>query len=403
MSRIRLSLGLLSLACLALALLAPEARAESWCAYPLWVHEWGVQSFAGDGRRAVIPMPGFFHRTGPTTARAEPPVRSLPPDTGERALPILQFYSGGSLSEPIPVAIEVGFTHGDASAWYPQVSRRTPAATANGPEARAARASLLQARAAQSVHGPRRELAADPTRQLEWSYLRLSRAAAGRVASSSVPWVDRLRAIDRALWVRAAGESERFVFYEANTSETVALAIERGPQHAPGRRHFVLRNRGTHAVHDVFVVHREASMLYVFTAPSIPAGATAGFVLEEHRVASGGERAATRDRLRTLLVDAAQPAPPARYRWDLDHCVMMRDPSIPLERAEGHRLYAAEADVLLDVWSARFFDQQGTTIVYREDVAYLDAEMPLSIYTDMYNYPVLRRLGLALWSGVSLP
>jgi hypothetical protein len=29
--------------------------------------------------------------------------------------------------------------------------------------------------------------------------------------------------------------------------------------------------------------------------------------------------------------------------------------------------------------------------------------MPLGIYTDMFHYPVINRLGLALWEGVTLP
>jgi hypothetical protein len=82
---------------------------------------------------------------------------------------------------------------------------------------------------------------------------------------------------------------------------------------------------------------------------------------------------------------------------------MMRNPAVPVEHAEGHRLYAQEVDAMLDVWGASFFDAQGTTITYREDTAYLDQEMPLSIYTDMYNFVLLRRAGLAVWSHVPLP
>jgi hypothetical protein len=82
---------------------------------------------------------------------------------------------------------------------------------------------------------------------------------------------------------------------------------------------------------------------------------------------------------------------------------MQRDPAQPAENAEGHALYAHEADAILRVWGARMFDRDGTTIVYREDGRYLDEVMPLSVYTDMYHFPLVRRAGLALWENVGLP
>ena len=218
-------------------------------------------------------------------------------------------------------------------------------------------------------------------------------------------WVDRFRDFG-ALWVNGARESERFVFYEAVTHERVALELTRGDRYRPDHRHFVLRNRGAHAVHDVFVTHRERDRVFVFFAPSIPAGRSAGFVLEAHAVTdvlpwSAGSAAdfvaATRARLRERLVDADEPTPPTSMQWSRDDCVMMRDPAIPTTTAEGHRLYAHEVDAILDVWAGTFFGSPGTTIVYREDPAYLDRAMPLSIYTDMYNHVKLRRLGLAVW------
>ena len=52
---------------------------------------------------------------------------------------------------------------------------------------------------------------------------------------------------------------------------------------------------------------------------------------------------------------------------------------------------------------SRFFDAPGATIVHREDTAYLDEEMPLSVDTDMDHCVVPRRLGLALMENVTLP
>ena len=82
---------------------------------------------------------------------------------------------------------------------------------------------------------------------------------------------------------------------------------------------------------------------------------------------------------------------------------MLRDPAVPVEAAEGHRLYAAEVDVLLSVWAERLLEAEGTHIVYREDVEALDALMPASLYTDMYHFIDWRRLGIVLVEGVALP
>jgi hypothetical protein len=380
---------------------APVA-AESWCASPLHAHEWGVQAFSADGAPLAPALSDHFHRQ-PSTTRpsatapsSTPPVRTLPADSGERALPLLHFYSGGTLSSgPIPVAVEVGFTEGDALAWYPQVDERRPAPIANGPAARTAHEALLQRRATRPPFGTARpDLGADPTAQLVWNALSLTPDPIHRPARASAAWVDRFRAFG-ALWVNARRESERFVFYEAATRERVALELVRSDAYRPGHRHFVLQNRGTHAVHDVFFTHREGDRVFVFFAPSIPAGRSAGFVLEAHAVTDLA--AATRDRLRERLVDAESPTPPTSMRWSRDDCVMMRDPAIPTTTSEGHRLYAHEVDAILDVWASTFFGSPGTTIVYREDPAYLDRVMPLSIYTDMYNHVKLRRLGLAVW------
>lgn len=395
-------------AVVAAAAVPRASRAESWCADPLWVHEWGVEVFAsGTARRALDPalLPAYFHDRAAGASAAGPPVRGLPVDGGERDLPLLQFYSAGGFS-PAQVAVEVGFANGDASSWYPQVDVRRTAADANGAPARAARGRLLQARAARTAARARLAggaplLPGDPTRQLEWDDLSLTATPAHARAASTVAWVSRLRGFDDALWVNGATESERFVYYEARTTETPALRFERGPTYAGGHRHLLIRNASRNVVFDVFLVHREGTSTFLFYAPSIPGGATAGLVLEDHRTTPASFAAGSRAALRRQLVDAHQPAPPHENSWD--PCVMMRDPALPVETSEGHRLYAREADALLEVWGARFFDAPGTTLVYREDTHTLDTVMPLSIYTDMYHFVLLRRTGLALIEGAALP
>jgi hypothetical protein len=105
--------------------------------------------------------------------------------------------------------------------------------------------------------------------------------------------------------------------------------------------------------------------------------------------------------LRQALVDHAQPAPAEDYSWAGEDCVMGRDPAVPITEASGHRLYAAEVDIILDVWAPRLFAADDTVILYREDTEALAELMPLGIYTDMFHFVDLR-LGLVLWEGQDL-
>ncbi len=359
----------LSMLTVVLLFLVPpsDAEAESWCASPLDVHEWGVQAFDGAGTSVTPTLPSWFHRRAGAGNAAGPPARSLPADGGERALPVLHFYGRNSMSSPVPLGIEVGFRHGRASHWYPQVDALRTGRPSAAP-------------------------------QLTWERLNLHPEATHTPHVSTTPWVDELRGFD-ALWVNGARESERFVFYEGSTREQVAIRIERGPEWRADHRHLVLHNRSTHPVHDVFLTHREGGRVYVIFAPTIPAGRSAGFVLESHQQSAGTVAAATRDRLRARIIDTAPPPAPD---W-ANECVMMRDPATPFRASEGHRLYPHEVDAVLNIWAGTFFDRPGTTVTYREDTAYLDHMMPLALYTDMMNFVRLRRLGLAVWTGVSLP
>src|SRR5262249_13042722 len=158
-------------------------------------------------------------------------------DSGIRLLPIVHFYSTGAWS-PVPLGYEVGFTRGEAASWYPQVDHRVPAAQANGADARAARARLIASRQSRTyANAP--ALPADPTRQIEWSSLSLTNAATHTLHPSEVSWVEALRNLPGALWVNGASESERFLFYDARTSEQAAITVERGPTFGPGRHHYL--------------------------------------------------------------------------------------------------------------------------------------------------------------------
>jgi hypothetical protein len=359
----------------------------------LVVHEWGVQMFDASGSpMPAPPLPSYFHAAAPS-ATTGVRVSDLPADGGERDLPILHFY-GTPEDDRIPLALSVGFTEGSATRWMPQVDELRSAQVADSAASQATRRSLMEARRALTPSGARPRLPDDPTRQLTWNALTLTRAATQRPPATEVGWVGKVRAISDALWVSRANETERFVFYEARTRERVALQIARGSKYSDKLRHFVLTNTGAFAVHDVLVIRRERDALFVVPVPAIPAGASAGFALEEHRIAIADANASTRASLRKQLIAA---------RGQDSTCVMMRDPAVPVEKAIGYSLFPAEADALLDVWGAAMFEQPGTTIVYREDPAYLDQVMPVSIFTDMFHWVELHRAGLALWQKVVLP
>jgi hypothetical protein len=369
-----------------------SALARSWCASPLVVHEWGVQVLRTDGAEPVgVPMPSWFHRSGTSPAVGEP-VRHLPPDTGIRTLPVVQWYA--PVQRDLPAALEVGFTLGEAAVWWPAVDVLRPATEANSERARQARRELEQARARRDPLRDNPPLPSDPTRQLGWDRLDLRVQAPARLPPAEVDWVEALRAMPGALWVERGSQADRFVFYEATTTERPSVVLERGESWGPGRQHVVLRNVGDWAVHDVVLVANGR----VVTVPSIPAGATAGFLLQDPL-----ERDELLSWLGSRWIDAKRPTAPTSWEMDMEDCAMMRDPAVPVEEAASHRLYRPEVELLLQVWGERLAESEGVHLVYREDVAQLDARMPLSVYTDMLHTLELRRLGVVLVEGTVLP
>ncbi|TNF33353.1 MAG: hypothetical protein EP329_08400 [Deltaproteobacteria bacterium] len=348
----------------ALPLGVRAARADSWCATPVWAHEWGVHVYAADGAPLdpSAGLPSWFHTAERPAAPAVTPVRNLPADTGVRRLPVVHFYAADAGA--VPIGVEVGFHAGPASAWFPAVDRLRPASEAP---------------------------------QLVWDRLELTQAPTATPHPTDEAWIGAARALP-ARWVNRGAESDRFLFYEAGTAEPMPLALRRGDGWRPDRRALVLENRGAHPVHDLVLTHAERGETYVFAVPAVPAGGEVRFVLDALRVPD--RRAATHERLHAALTDPAAGRAPRHLPGD---CVMGRNPAVPFEHAEGHRLYPSEVELLLGIWGARFFEQPGTTVVWREDAAALDAAMPLSIYTDMFHHVLLRRAGLALWEHVKLP
>jgi hypothetical protein len=264
---------------------------------------------------------------------------------------------------------------------------------AQSPNAQKARAELVSLRTKRDpMAGTDGVLPPDPTRQLGWESLSASTVAPAKLRDTDVAWVKTLRDMPDALWIQHGGDSERFIFYEGTAPPKPAITVERGPSWSPTRPHYILRNTSAHPVHDVVIVADGRS----WQAPAIPAGATAGFLLEEKLDAN-----ALLARLRQVWSEA--PAPADRSLGMDADCVMMRDPAIPVESASGHRLYPGEVDALLSVWGQRISASQGVHLVYREDIAALDEAMPASLYTDMYHHLEWRRLGVTLVEGMRLP
>lgn len=376
-------------------LIAASVQAESWCAYPLHAHEWGVEVFRADGHgEPPVDMPPWFYGDAAGGGPEGPPVRDLPADSGVRTLPVVHFYAPVHWSDAVPLAVEVGFRQGRAAAWYPQADLLRSPEQANGSGARRQLADLNELRAARQPYGGQTgALPGDPTAQLAWDALSLTPEPSASPQATDVGWVPLLRELD-AMWVNQGDESERFLFYEAATSERPALRVERGGTWSADRPHYLLHNDTDHAVHDVLVLADGGTV--GFYAPQIPAGTSAGFLLD--KPGPDDPRALLRD----AIVDHAQSAPATDYSWAREDCVMGRDPAIPVTQAQSHRLFEAEVDAILEVWGDRFFGQDSTVILYREDLEALAELMPLSIYTDMFHFVQLRRLGLVMWEGLDL-
>lgn len=321
--------------------LIASAFAKSWCATPVIAHEWGVTVLTADGSAPVKPpLPAHFHRSASPFAVARPPVRSLPADNGVRTLPVVHFWAPFS-SGPVPIGVDVGFTGGTASVWYPAVDALSPA----GAEV-----------------------------QLRWDALDLT-ADPGRPPASKEPWVEQARALDGSLWVHRGGESERFLFYEADTVETPAITVR-----VEGDAVRVT-NRSAHPVHDVVIVRAGRAG----RIRSVPAGLHASVRLDRAPESVRAE------------LDRAWTAPPAEPDAE---CVMMRDPAVPAPPATDHRLYPAELELVWSVWAGRLLEDPGDRMFYREDPAALAEVMPLSVYTDMRHHVRLSRFGLVLVEGM---
>ncbi|MBN2797956.1 MAG: hypothetical protein JXX28_02300 [Deltaproteobacteria bacterium] len=303
---------------------------------PIIAHEWGVQLFAGpEAALQSPPLPGWVHRA----PAAQTPVRTLPPDSGARAIPVLQLYA--ELEGVTPLAVAVGFSHGESSTWYPQVDQRLPQRYAGS--------------------GP----------QLVWEQLLLSPSPLESPPTPAPAWVKALRA-EPALWISRGPEEDRFLFYEATTWEQPAVVATERPDR-PGW--FDLRNRSDWTAEAVWVIQRREGRLHVARAGALAPGDTTLAITE------GSSEQEVRG---ALMEEIAAPITP--QRWCL------------LQVQRDHLLTPGEATAMLDLWLPRLLPEQGITVLYRESQAGLDALAPLSLSpsagTCLYS---LNRLSLVGW------
>jgi hypothetical protein len=328
-----------------LLVLGSAGWARTWCAAPIVAHEWGVTALRPGGG-VVLPteLPPWFARSG-VEPLAGPRVRDLPADSGERTLPVVQFWAPGGVSGEVPAAATVGFTQGSATVWFPPVD-------------------VL------ALH--------DPKAQLQWESLTLTThptGALGVVGGS--PWVERLRTAPPTngagpLWVNRGADSERFLFYEGRTREVSAVVA------APEGDGWTVHNRSDWPVHDVWLVRDGRRGHVVRLEP----GATQRVRFD------AAVDAAWRSEVWSGLVDTTATPP--------EPCLVQnRDPATPAQRPSGHQLYASEVDTMFQVWGPRLLAAT-PHLMYREDPAALDAVMPVSLYTDMAHWFDWRRLGLVL-------
>lgn len=322
--------------CLVLGVVsAAAARAESWCSEPIYAHEWGVMVFngAGEGVSGLIPLPSWIEQRGGTSGdlahrKILTPVRALPPDNGTRDLPVLQFYAPRLWSEVVPIGVEVGFTQGVASAWFPPVNGLRSASEANSPGAQAAREKLLKARAARDPHGLGGDpVPSDPTRQLIWEELTLRKIPTKLSPEPfEQPWVQTLRAIPDALSVSTAGQVEQFVFYEGRTAERPALNLTSSG--AGGACACEVENTGKHAAHDVFVIARDPSgAVRVGFVDTIQAGKHGSVTLDSLDPKTA--RATLDSRLVAALTSSGHNADGTPAPKIEPGCIMGRDPRHP--------------------------------------------------------------------------
>ncbi|MBI4230791.1 MAG: hypothetical protein HY608_08145 [Planctomycetes bacterium] len=424
---------------LLLPLLPASARARTWSAMPIEVHEWGVQVFDLSGSGTGEPLPAHIHTPvdapGAPVTHWSPPVRDLPEDTGDRAKPILYFRLPG---EPagydgvVPVSVEVGFAWGDATAWYPQADHacvpsapvperdvllRWIASLANDRfEKREEATARLSAcgrtirhvlEAAQTHDDPEVRsriaalLASYAGPQLRWDHLLMRHSAPvfgrpeGASATPSLPgedlpedhWVKVARRVDAA-YIGNGLEAEKYLFYEGRTAERPAVTAEALSEGRPERGPYRLTNRSAYPVHDLFL------------GDPVAVGFTYVEILNpgesvEVRMEPWGKRPSPGEKLLERL--ATQPTA------DRGPGGALRDPAQPQGPTTQAWLHPDEARALLGIWGRDFFEGEGIRTVYREDPAALDEAMPLRIYTDMHHAIDLSRVGLVLVKGIGTP
>ena len=395
--------------------------AAMWSAQPITVHEWGVQEFdwsAGSTGRTDArngDLPGFI-ATDANPGRPVPlptvRVKDMPPDSGMRAKPVVYFYSGSGWPVQQSVGVELRFSQGEASAWYPPANvYRTAAMTASAKEPDWAAWRKANPR---FLGGTKRvPVPDDPRMQLAWYSLSLTKnlPAGMKLAGDDLPadhWINIARSV-HSDYLSNGTQAEKFLFYEGRTREKPAIAVVPDGNFLFGgsESEFQIVNVADEPIYGVTAVYRSGEHVWVGYRSSLPpmhvsAGATAGdtiaslpipaFATFNRWIDAKDFASATTDRLVSDLSESGS----------LSVHNSMRDPADPQGPTTSAGLYPEEAAAVEKIWHKDFFAADGLTIIYRESPTSLDAEMPLKIFTDMYHYVSLSRCGLVLNKNINL-
>jgi len=408
----------------ALVLFAQPSEARYWEAVPIVVHEWGVNVFDWSGGVHDPQFPGFCYTDeapGDVLGQPEQRARDLPPDSGIRTKPVLYFYLPEH-DEAVAIDVETRFAFGRAAAWYPQVSvYRTPAEVAEAEpiDWEAWRGEANQGR----LRNFRENVAVpeDERFELVWNGLTLNSELPQGVALADEGladdhWWSIARDVPGAAYVSNGSEAERFLFYEGATRELPAVAVVNQYTFNRAGLSTHLVNVSDETIYDVLVIYR---------APDGRRWVGYQSELQPMPVQPAADAAQVQLRVAALAIPdfAAMPADQwiaagddkrfeqltngRVYEAMLDGGILpagflMRDPADPQPATVTHALFPREAEVVLEIWQADFFDAPGLTILYRESPAYLDRAMPLHIFSDMYHYVDLSRCGWVLNQNVPI-
>lgn len=301
------------------------AKADPVVHDPLVVHEWGT--FATFQGSAGALVDGLQHETESLPAFVHSGVKAHPSPFkpwGDDSLDVSVAHVGGKMETPViyfysktqrRVNVRVDFTHGLMTQWWPAVKTAPPAID---------------------------DVATLKKTSLEWDVEVLpgSKPAGVPEVAATDPW--SFARETSAAWVRANGESERYLFYRGLGRIALPLKV-----HAGGGGVALVHNCGDEPLAEAFVLDMRAT---------------------EGRFVSLGALAAHKAAPATLT---AKLRPRELVVTELREAVA--------RALEAHGLYGDEARAMIKTWSRTWFAAEGTRVIYVVPPKRTDAILPLTI------------------------